>query len=108
MWNFAVWATANASGTTYVLQQTVINPDVRGFANAQKIFPGPGSSPVIHLTAVARDRIPVTRLAAQAQMTDPKGGTSLVQLWDDGDPAHGDEFAADGSYSANIGGLDAT
>lgn len=108
MWHFAVWATSNPGGTTYVLQPTVINPDVRAFANAEKIFPGSGSEPVIHLSAVARDGIPVTRLAVEATMTDPNGATSLVQLFDDGDPAHGDQFAADGMYSANIAGLDAT
>jgi uncharacterized protein YegL len=107
MWNFAVWSTTNPSGTTYVLQPTVINPDVRGFASAQKIA-SPGGSPLIQLTASARDRIPVTRLAVQARMTNPQGGTQLVQLWDDGDPAHGDELAADGEYSARIGGLEAT
>ena len=102
LWHFAVWATANPSGTTYVLQPTVINPDVRAFASAEKTFPGPGSTPVIRLSAVARDRIPVTRIAVQATMTAPNGATSLVQLYDDGDPAHGDEFAADGMYSAAI------
>jgi len=35
-------------------------------------------------------------------MTDPSGVTSFVQLWDDGSAAHGDQFAEDGTYSANI------
>lgn len=107
MWNFAVWAVANPSGATYVLTPTVINPDVRGYATARKITPAAGS-PQINVTAIARDRIPVTSLVAQARMTDPKGGSQLVQLWDDGAAAHGDETAADGEYSALIGGLDAT
>ncbi|HEV7763859.1 MAG TPA: VWA domain-containing protein [Thermoanaerobaculia bacterium] len=108
LWHFGVSATANPSGTTYVLQPTVINPDVRGFANAELVIPSPGDKPIIHLEAVARDRLPVTNISVQALMTDPAGATSFVQLWDDGNPVHGDEVAADGTYSANITGIEAT
>lgn len=107
LWHFVVAATANPSGTTYVLQPTIINPEVRGFANAERIIPSPGDDPIIHLEASARDRLPVTNISVQALMTDPAGATSVVQLWDDGNPLHGDETAADGTYSADITGIEA-
>lgn len=106
LWNFAVFATANPAGTTYTLQPTVINPDVRGFANAERTLPAPGK-PVIHLEASVRDRLPVTNISVYARMTDPAGATRFVPMWDDGDPMHGDESAGDGTYSANVGGITA-
>jgi hypothetical protein len=106
IWHYGVYATSNASGTTYVVQPTTINPNVRGFANGEKIYPTPGGAPVIHLQANARDRIPVTNINVTARMTDPTGGTRFITLRDDG--TGGDVIAADGSYSADVAGIEAT
>ena len=100
VWHYAVVATNNPAGATYVMQPTVINPVVRAFANAEK------RGPVIHLEAVARDRVPVTNITVSALMTDPTGGTRFITLRDDG--TSGDLIAADGMYSADIAGLEAT
>jgi hypothetical protein len=106
VWHYGVYATANPTGVTYVFQPTIINPQVRGFANAEKIFPVPGGAPVIHLEANARDRVPVTDIDVTATMTDPTGGTTVIPMFDDG--TNGDRSADDGLYSALIAGIEAT
>jgi hypothetical protein len=103
IWHLGVGAAANPDGTTYVIQPTVLTPEVRAFANAER-----RAGPTIHLEAVARDVIPVTNLSVQALMTAPTGATSLVPMFDDGVAAHGDEVAGDGTYSADVTGLAAT
>lgn len=104
IWHYAVTATSNPSGATYTLQPTVIHPRVRGFADAEKRFPTPGGAPILHLEAVARDRLPVTGIAVTALMTDPTGGTRFIPMYDDG--TRGDETADDGTYAADVAGLE--
>ena len=99
VWHYGVLATTNPSGTTYVVQPTVINPVVRGYANATKV----SGQPVIHLEASARDRLPITNISVTAVMTDPSGGTQFIALRDDG--TNGDEIAADGTYAADVAGI---
>jgi von Willebrand factor type A domain len=106
IWHYGVYATANPGGVTYVFQPTIINPDVRGFADAVKRFPVPGGAPVIQLQANARDRIPVTNINVSAVMTDPSGGTRFIPMFDDG--TNGDQRPGDGLYSALVSGLEAT
>lgn len=106
IWHYAVIANSNPSGATYTMQPTIINPQVRGFADAEKRYATPGGAPVIHLEAVSRDRLPVTNLNVTALMTDPTGGTRFIPMSDDG--TNGDETANDGTYGADVTGLAAT
>lgn len=105
IWHYAVSATSNPSGATYVMQPTIINPQVRFFADAVKRFPVPGGAPVIHLEAVARDRIPVTKISVTGLLTEPTGATRFLTLRDDG--TNGDEFAGDGNYGLDVAGITA-
>lgn len=107
-WNYFVYGTSVSNSANYVFQPTVINPKVTMYADARRILPGGGGDPYIHVEAVARDRIPVTNINANALMTTPSGSQEFVQLWDDGNPVHGDEIAGDGIYSANVTGIAAT
>jgi hypothetical protein len=105
-WHLAVVARTNSGGTTYAMQPTVLNLRVTGYADGELVTRG--GSPAIRVVGMARYGIGVTNASVSALLTDPAGGTHFVAMFDDGDPSHGDDIAADGLYSALVTNLAAS
>ncbi|HEV2805023.1 MAG TPA: VWA domain-containing protein [Chthoniobacterales bacterium] len=105
-WGVAVVPRNNPSGTTYAMQPTVLNHEVRAYAAAQlKTVSG---SPAISLTGMSSDVMGLTGVAVSAVLTDPAGGSHFIAMFDDGNPMHADDRPDDGVYSAKVDNLAAS
>jgi uncharacterized protein YegL len=104
-WGLAVIPRSNPAGTAYALQPTVVNLPVTGWADGELLTKA--GSPAIRVVGMARDVIGVTNASVSAVLTDPAGSTQYVAMFDDGQAPHGDDFAADGVYSAVVQNLGA-
>ncbi len=105
-WNFTI-KSVSGEACTYIFQPTIINPQVRLYAHAEKIsYEGLTNIQGIKLEAVARDKIPIINIDMSALMTTPTGENISIQLWDNGNSVHFDEFQNDGTYSAFINNSD--
>ena len=105
-WGMAVAARANPTGITYAHQPTIRSLRVKGYADGELVEFG-AAQHAIRVYFTARDGLGVTAIQVTARMTDPAGGQQNLTLYDDGDPNHGDAFAADGVYSAQMKNLSA-
>jgi hypothetical protein len=103
-WKYLIYGASVPEETYYSLQPTIVNPNVRLSASTVKRYDS-GGNLIIRLHAVARDVLPVLNVSMSSILKTPNGTQQYVSLYDDGNPLHGDEVAADGIYSAEVSGL---